>query len=123
VVFRRNLVFNLVYSSGKRAFGVRIAPARVAEIYHSTRYSIPVDVPPTTANYALSVGYEATVQRAVVMNNIVDLAGRGLRLGRVTTLTVDRNLFHRTASGVPAGSITRDPMWRPCRRRRSPCSS
>ncbi len=114
VVFRRNLVFNLVHSgSSKGAFGVRVAPARVAEIYHNTLYAIPVDVAPTSANYALSVGHEAVVQRAVVINNIVDLAGRGLRVGTVTALTVDRNLFYRTASDVPPGSLTGNPMWRP----------
>ena len=28
-------------------------------------------------------------------------------------MTVDRNLFYRTASDVPAGSLTGNPMWRP----------
>jgi hypothetical protein len=114
-VFRRNAVFDLVNAgSSKGAFGVRVGPARVAEIYHNTFYRLPVDAASDARNFAIALGDDGPVQRAVVINNIIDGAGAGaaVRRGSVSNLTVDKNLVWRTSRHVPAGSIVKNPQWR-----------
>lgn len=110
IVFRRNLVFDMATGSGLSTdqigpgSGVRISFTPDAEIYHNTFYNL--------RGTAIALGDNSgSVERADVINNIVQQAGFGLSRGSVSSLTVQKNLFWDTPQGVPPGSIVADPMF------------
>jgi hypothetical protein len=110
VVFRRNVVFNMVQSglgAGKYAGGVRVSPASHVEIYNNTFYRIPADTTPTKdRNYAIRLADDGPVGRAVVINNLIDGTGRAIS-GKAAAHTESNNLAFRTPSGLPG-----TPLWR-----------
>jgi hypothetical protein len=116
VVFRRCLIFNMVTASGGIGSGIRVGPARVAEVYFNTFYALPSDAAPTRSNFAISMGYEGLVGRAVIVNNIVAHTGTGVRLNTLRPeytpdLSIARNLFYNVQAGVPAGSLVTNPQF------------
>jgi acid phosphatase type 7 len=110
VVFRRNLVFDLATGTGLSTDtagsgnGVRVPYTPDAEIYHNTFDNL--------RGTAIAVGdNDGSVDRADVINNIVQKAGAGLSRGRVSSLTVQKNLFWDTSQLVPPDSMVADPMF------------
>jgi hypothetical protein len=109
VVFRRNLIFESTTQSGGTGGGIRVGPARAIEIYHVTFDNVPA--------YAIRLGDDGRVDRAVVINNIVRNAGQALQVyaPNVPNLTSDRNLFWNAP--LPTGwrydqtSVFKDPMF------------
>ncbi|MDQ3912308.1 MAG: C40 family peptidase [Actinomycetota bacterium] len=113
VVFRRNLIFDSSTESGGKGGGVRVGPATRFEAYHNTFHNVPA--------YAMSLGYDldpsASVDHAVLINNMVAEAGSAIQIyaPNVPDLTSDRNLFWNAP--LPSGwqydrtSVFKDPMF------------
>jgi Right handed beta helix region len=93
VVIRRNEIHEMYQDTSLPSplqalgAGVRISPAKQIEIYHNTFRFLP--------GYAIRLGDDGKIQRAVVVNNLVTLAGSSLEMftGNLADFASDYNLF------------------------------
>jgi parallel beta helix pectate lyase-like protein len=93
VVVRRNEIHDMHHDPSLPAplqaagAGLRMSPLRQVEIYHNTFSSVP--------GYAIRLGDDGKIQRAVLLNNLVAGVGTSIELvsGNVADLASDHNLF------------------------------
>lgn len=117
-VIRRNLIFNASTASCGIGAGLAIR-SRNSEIYHNTLDRLQPLATGGCGNpwsssekYAVRINPSSGVgARQVVWNNIVSNAAFPYTQSGTFTLDASRNLFQRTFSGIPAGSVIGDPTY------------
>jgi hypothetical protein len=101
VIFRRNVVYDMRLQpnpniSGTGA-GVRCSPARQLEIYNNTFHMLEAQQGATTG-VAVRLGDSGHVGKAVVLNNIVSVAGLALAVNDVGRLGCRANIYHAASN-------------------------
>jgi hypothetical protein len=114
VIFRFNRIYDMKLQPGvglnTSGSGIRCSPARQIEIYHNTFHALQYQQNITTG-VAIRLGDDGTVTRAVVLNNIVSVAGIALTVNDVGRLGSRSNIYH-AASGTYGQPIAIDNQGR-----------